>query len=430
MQTPLGSVVASRRRQWAVTAAATLASTYALDAVAAGFGVALVASGLLMSLTPAQTLVFLLASYLAWGAGLHANLGMNADLLAQNGVSSSLLSKLAHDLVAARSGTIRARRAAAGAGYVATELAKEAPYYAGAIATAMVSDAVAAPEVILFLGGANFGAAAYEWTLARSTRSLLVRLRPKAGASFEADWDPRRYLQDYYSDLGPDEEKTIDFLVRKMPLTAPNQPILFAGVGPTLHHVFCAAERASELHLADYLPGNLDEIRDWIDRRPGAHDWTPFIRHTLEREGRMVTAQGIGLRADLVRAKTSELLHLDLRKPCPLDRPTTYATVVSAFCADSATGDKAEWRAFMDRLATLVGPGGTLLVAALHRSRGYRVGGKEFPSADVSEQDLCRQLERSFHRDNVFVERVSLPDGRNRGYAGILLGCGLHRRTG
>lgn len=51
--------------RWAVTAAATVASTYALDLMASAAGLALAASQLLSGLDRAWVLLFLLASYVA-----------------------------------------------------------------------------------------------------------------------------------------------------------------------------------------------------------------------------------------------------------------------------------------------------------------------------------------------------------------------------
>ena len=64
-------------------------------------------------------------------------------------------------------------RAASAVGYVVTEVAKEAPYYAGAFGTALLSDAVDSTDALVFLGGANLGAAVYEYGLARLTRTVL-----------------------------------------------------------------------------------------------------------------------------------------------------------------------------------------------------------------------------------------------------------------
>jgi hypothetical protein len=57
---------------------------------------------------------------------------------------------------------------------VSTEVAKEVPYYAGAFGAALVTDSVSANDALVFLGGANLGAAAYEYGLARLTRGVLV----------------------------------------------------------------------------------------------------------------------------------------------------------------------------------------------------------------------------------------------------------------
>jgi hypothetical protein len=157
-------------RRWGVTLTATAASTYALDAVATGAGVALAASGVLRGVDHALVLGFLAASYVAWAAGLRINLAANLALLERTGTSTNALSKAAYDLAGARW-----RRLAAATGYVATELAKEAPYYAGAFGAAVATDSVSSDDALIFLAGANLGAAVYEWGLARLTRAFLRR---------------------------------------------------------------------------------------------------------------------------------------------------------------------------------------------------------------------------------------------------------------
>ena len=99
----------------------------------------------------------------------------------------------------------------------------------------------------------------------------------------------------------------------------PGRPILFFGVGPTLHHVFLAAGTASEIHLADSLPANLARDRA-LDRRDlAAHDWRPFVRYTLECEGEAdPTDEQISRREELTRAKITRLLQADARLPEPV----------------------------------------------------------------------------------------------------------------
>jgi len=161
------------RLAWLLTLVATAASTYALDAVATAAGLLLVATGALGGVSHAGVLVLLVASYVVWAIGLRANLGANRRLLARTGASTNLLSKLGFDLAGPRAP--RWQRVAADAGYVVTELLKEAPYYAGAFGTAVATESVSADDALVFLGGANLGAAAYEYGLSRLTLSFLRR---------------------------------------------------------------------------------------------------------------------------------------------------------------------------------------------------------------------------------------------------------------
>jgi hypothetical protein len=179
-------------RRWAVTFTATALSTYALDAIATAAGVALAASNLLSGLEHGLVLAFLGASYIAWGAGLRVNLRANRALLERTGTSTNALSKAAYDLVGLRWRSRRVRGIAAALGYVVTELAKEVPYYAGAFGAALVSDSVSSNDALIFLAGANLGAAAYEYGLARLTRALLVRGSARGTGTRRAERRERR----------------------------------------------------------------------------------------------------------------------------------------------------------------------------------------------------------------------------------------------
>ncbi|WP_326999808.1 NNMT/PNMT/TEMT family class I SAM-dependent methyltransferase [Dactylosporangium sp. NBC_01737] len=410
-------------RAWAVSLAATAVSAYALDATATAAGVALVASGLLGDLGHRWALAVLAASYAVWAWGLRANLRANQSLLTATGTSTNVLSKAAHDLTRRRTASPRAARVAAAAGYAATEVAKEVPYYAGAFGAAVLTDSVTATGALLFLAGANIGAAGYEYGLARLT-TVFLRHRRRRYASFDADWDPAAYLDGYYRTVEPDEVATIAFFVDALRGAERDRPVLFFGVGPTLHHVFAAAEIASEIHLGDYLPGNLAQIRRWLDRDPDAHDWRPFVRHTLRCEGNPdPTDEEVTAREDLTRKKITDLVEVDARHPRPVRR--CYPTVVSAYCADSATADRATWALFMRHITGLVEPGGLFVTSALRRCRGYTVGGRSFPSADVDEHDLRAVLRPGFATPAIEVTRV--PQETTHGYAGIVL-CHARRR--
>ena len=425
-------------RRWIATVAASLVTAYALDLFATALGLAVVASGWLTGIGYAAALALLSGTYVAWGAGLWAVLKANWALLQRTGACTNVLAKVGHDLAMRLGFSLRWRRVAAYAGNVATELAKEFPYYIGAGGVAIFSDSVSAVDAIVFLAGANCGAAIYGFALARGLGLFLKRLAKRGiYASFETEWEPEAYLEEYYSDVEPDERATIAFFVEAMKQAEPGEPVLIFGVGPTLHHVFLAAETASEIHLGEYLPDNLRAIERWLRRDPQAHDWRPFIRHTLECEGLENPApEEITFREELTRLRITKLLNVDLRLEDPLgDATCQYGTVISAYCADSATGDKQEWANYMRRIAGLVRPGGTLLVAALRHTEGYVVGGKTFPSANVDEADLRAVLAPRFRPNNLTIRVCELtgPDAQGpeaKGYGSIVLACASDRRRG
>ena len=102
--------------------------------------------------------------------------------------------------------------------------------------------------------------------------------------------------------------------------------------------------------------------------------------------------------------------------------------MISAYCVDSVTEDRGAWETYMERIAGLVRPGGTLLTAALRRSRGYLVGGKKFPSANIDEHDIRTVLERHFLRKDLTIEACELAETESKGYSGIVL-AQAHQRT-
>jgi hypothetical protein len=173
---------------WGASLVATVVSTYALDAFAGATGAVLVGSGALAQVGRSGMAALLLVSYVAWGLGLRANLRANGALLRITGTSTNILSKAAYDLTRRHSTGTRAPQVAAALGYVGTELAKEVPYYLGAFGAAALTDAVTSTGALVFLTGANLGAALYEYGLARATRAFVHRsARTSARTAAETD---------------------------------------------------------------------------------------------------------------------------------------------------------------------------------------------------------------------------------------------------
>lgn len=241
-----------------------------------------------------------------------------------------------------------------------------------------------------------------------------------------AEWDPSDYLSEYYRDLQEDEQSTSRYFVEQI-RAAPPGPVLCFGCGPTLHHVFLAAPWTSEIYLADYVPENLAEIERWRQGQPGAHDWSPFVRYTLQCESAGdPTESEVGARMELLRQRIAGLLHADasLADPLGVSFRGRFAAVLSPYCAESITSNKQDWAQYCRNIASLVRPKGLFLTSALRQCARYKSGSRYFPATPIDEADLREVLLRDFREDSVAVEVREVLDHASQGFSGILLARG------
>ena len=247
-------------------------------------------------------------------------------------------------------------------------------------------------------------------------------------ASFD-EWNPLDYLADYYTHVEQDEQRTLGFLVQEFEKIEGRPVALEFGVGPTLHRALSLSPYAREIHVADYLPSNLEEIRRWQKGAFGAHDWKPFTEAILAYEGVPAPRKrDIHRRESLTRRRITDFFVGDASSSYPIGRQAgrRYDLLLSCYCADSATNDKAEWLRYMTNILRLLEPGGFFVTAALRNCRHYRVGNRYFPSANVNEDDfenLFRQLDFDMRRTIIQVEDV--PEHDAIGYGSIVLASGF-----
>lgn len=246
---------------------------------------------------------------------------------------------------------------------------------------------------------------------------------PRFGAWEE--WSARAYLDEYYRHVCPDERFLLEFLVeaaRRLPAV----PLaLDYGCGPTVHRLFPLVGRVREVHLAEFLPDNREAVEAWRRGDPGAHDWTPFVRATLELEGAPAGEEAVRGREEAARSLLTELLPTDVRDADPLgpERRGLYPLVTTHYCADGITADREEWRGYMRNIASLVRPGGVLVASIITGDR-YRVGTVDFPSAGLSASDLLAAMaEQDFVNIDLRERRVA--DRTEQGYTGVVFAAGV-----
>lgn len=253
-----------------------------------------------------------------------------------------------------------------------------------------------------------------------------MKTKPDTTNSYDRDWNPRAYLRQYYSQAFiPDDEEAIyqrliAYLQRRGRVFA---RALDFGCGPTVHLLTPLAPWVTEMHLADYLPGNLAEVGKWLRAEADAHDWDNKIRRALEIETRgAVSDEALAARKRLLRGQVTALKHCDVRQPQPLGAAAVYDLVLSAYCVDAATSDKDEWRRWLGHLLTLCATGGTVVLVSARKSAQYQVGDQLFPEASVDETDIAAALAAAgFDPGRILIEAVPLKTWADVAFDGIVI---------
>jgi hypothetical protein len=238
-------------------------------------------------------------------------------------------------------------------------------------------------------------------------------------ADFSNDFDPRTYLKTYYA--YPDEEDRfiVRFMIAALNKMPPGLVTIEVGGGPTLYAVAALVPRACEIHFCDYVPENLDEVRDWLDNRPDAYDWSSYIEMVLEEEGSPVSPDAVAQRAAEMRRKLTRLCRCDVMAKAPLGQNAKqYDLVVAQAVTESVATTFSEWIQVMDNISTLVKPGGGLLISVITGTPYYTVGQKRFANLHLTAEDILHgYLAAGYDPATFSLETMVAPAKRD--YAGL-----------
>ena len=241
-------------------------------------------------------------------------------------------------------------------------------------------------------------------------------------ANFTA-FEPREYLAEYYADVGAENVALLKFFHKAVKSISPNSVLIDFGCGPTVYQLISAAINVKEVHLADYLDRNLDELRLWLDDEETAWDWTDFFKAVFRIEGaNNADHSRIQKRHALVRKRITRLLKCDATQMPPVDDAIhKYDILTSNFCLESVTADRDEWRRLLQNMLSLLKPGGQLIMTALKGADSYHVFNTLFPVANVQESDLREALVQcGCDPSSIFIESVAA-DRPRRKYHGLMM---------
>lgn len=243
-----------------------------------------------------------------------------------------------------------------------------------------------------------------------------------------SQWQAQDYFKTYYSEVVlPDEQVVLAYQIETLKrIEHPFGRGLEYGCGPTLHRAIAAARYAFRIDMADWLPDNLTQVREWVNSTSANSDWNRFTDYilTCENKAEVIDASRIQRREEQTRKVIRNLHVSDARWQHPLgpEKQGFYDLLVSGFCLDAVSSDKRVWHRCMSNVLSTLHEGGLLILHALYRCKAYKVGERMFPGADLSADDLVDSLlANGFNRPSIDVHVIPCPDNARYGYAGILV---------
>lgn len=233
-----------------------------------------------------------------------------------------------------------------------------------------------------------------------------------------ARFNPDAYVEHYYGDPHPDDDRVVRLTCAALAAGAKGRPaldVIDVGTGPNLFPWFAALPYARTLTACEYAPSNVA----WLRRELAGGVLRPQWRHfwNVARGAHRLRSKGAGLPGSPIR-----LLHrrAEVLQGSIFDLPRRrWDAATMFFCAESITQRQDEFERACAAFAGCVRPGGVLAAAFLAGSRGYNVDGQDYPAVSVSAASLRRAFRG--HATHMRVTRIgAMGDEIRSGYSGML----------
>lgn len=239
-----------------------------------------------------------------------------------------------------------------------------------------------------------------------------------------SEWNPRQYLEQYYSP-GPipgDSQAMYRFVVEELSGLKFSRAI-DVGCGPSAYMQFVTSPHYDELSVVDLITDNLDELRMWVDQDERAFNWEHYATYALVVQGKEPSPENIRELSDITRRKVREFIQVDLLGLKKARHRQTWGLVMSWFAIECISSDLEVWRCALETLVSMVSPGGTVLLASLSGSQGYSVFNRRFPVAAVNEKLIREEFLGNTPGRAFSIRTMTVPvqDWKETGFESIVL---------
>ena len=114
-----------------------------------------------------------------------------------------------------------------------------------------------------------------------------------------------------------------------------------------------------------------------------------------------------------------------LKQPLGPTRTGFYDLIISGFCIDAISSDPRVFRRCLRNVTSMLQPGGTFIIHALHQCKAYKCGDRMFPGSNLTIDDMqAAMTENGFAPASIDAQVIPCNDNAAYGYSGILTASG------
>lgn len=232
---------------------------------------------------------------------------------------------------------------------------------------------------------------------------------------YQAKFGPIAYLNEYFQEVDQTNHNVMQFIVettKHYRAQLENAKLLNFGCGPAVDTMMSFAPLCAEIHMSDYVAGNLAEVERWVNQAPNAFNWEIFLRRALSLESgnsvpdEAIAPANINARMDLMRQKMTQFLIGDAAQAHPLGEAAaaSYDVLSLFFCLEAAATSIEQWREMVKNVSSLLKPNGLLVwVMTAKQSKAYYVGDELFNIVPLKQNDIETALDGIIVPDSLRV---------------------------
>lgn len=242
---------------------------------------------------------------------------------------------------------------------------------------------------------------------------------------YETLFDPNVYLKEYFANFDGNQtdfsgtNEDWDYLPSSMQFwfetfsktNFPGDSMLDVGTGPNLIPSIFASRRFKNIYLSDYAEVNLKALRQWIDRSPEAWDWTPFYKYVAMKEEEAGGPEAIEKR---LRAAVKDAFFINVLNDNPIapKESQQFDCITTGGVFESVSPDRETYKKCVKNVATLLKPGGVILLEGDINESFYMNGDEKFFVLSVDLPFVREAFESAGFKDIEIFEHERIDNMR------------------